>query len=88
MKGYFFKILLLIMSQTSFCQQGFLLPVDKNKITIPFKLINNLIFIPINVNGITLNFLLDTGVEETVLFGIEETETLKFKNPEIGRAHV
>ena len=82
MKGYFFRILLLIMTQTSFCQQGFLLPVDKNKITIPFKLINNLIFIPINVNGITLNFLLDTGVEETVLFGIEETETLKFKNPE------
>ena len=63
-------------------QDGFTINSNKNKITIPFQFINNLIFIPINVNGLELNFLLDTGVEETVLFGLEDSETSSFKNTE------
>ncbi len=67
-----------------FCnaQDGFEFNSNKNKITIPFKFINNLIFIPINVNGLELNFLLDTGVEETVLFGLEDSEQNSFANTE------
>jgi len=41
-----------------------------------------LIFIPLEVNGIELTFLLDTGVKETILFSLEEKEELKFKNVE------
>ncbi len=63
-------------------QDVFTINSNKNKITIPFQFINNLIFIPINVNGLELNFLLDTGVEETVLFGLEDDETSSFKNVE------
>lgn len=63
-------------------QDGFTFNSNKNKIAIPFQFINNLIFIPINVNGLELNFLLDTGVEETVLFGLEDEETSSFKNVE------
>ena len=63
-------------------QIGFTIDSNKNKVTIPFQYINNLIFIPINVNGLELNFLLDTGVEETVLFGLEDAETSSFKNVE------
>jgi hypothetical protein len=59
---------------TSFSQSSFQFESDKNKISIPFKLINNLIFIPIEVNGETLTFLLDTGVEETVLFSLNDKE--------------
>lgn len=47
---------------------------DAKKIVIPFKLINNLIFIPITVNGAELTFLLDTGVAETLLFSLENKE--------------
>jgi hypothetical protein len=47
---------------------------DANKVVIPFKLINNLIFIPINVNGAELTFLLDTGVAETTIFSLENKE--------------
>ncbi|GAB0155295.1 hypothetical protein CHRYSEOSP005_05560 [Chryseobacterium sp. Alg-005] len=47
---------------------------DAKKTIIPFKLINNLIFIPVTVNGAELTFLLDTGVAETLLFSLENKE--------------
>ncbi|SKB72618.1 Aspartyl protease [Soonwooa buanensis] len=63
-------------------QDGFQF-VDKklDKIEIKFVNVNNLIIIPINVNGVDLNFLLDTGVSETVLFSLENKE-VNFKNVE------
>ena len=61
-------------------QDGFVL--DKvDKTVIKFKLINNLIFIPMTVNGVELNFLLDSGVAETLLFSLENKE-VDFKNIE------
>lgn len=48
--------------------------VKVKKAVIPFKLINNLIFIPINVNGAELTFMLDTGVAETILFSLDNKE--------------
>lgn len=59
-------------------QGGFNFEDNKSKIKIPFKLINNLIIIPLQVNGVDLNFLLDTGVEETILFSLDETEAVNF----------
>ncbi|AWA31203.1 signal protein PDZ [Flavobacterium magnum] len=55
-------------------QDGFAALPNKNKITIPFQLINNLIIVPVSVNGVELSFLLDTGVEETVLFSLDDRE--------------
>lgn len=75
-------LLVFIFWQFSFSQEGFHLETDKKKVTIPFQLINNLIFIPINVNGVALNFLLDTGVEETILVSLEDKEELGFNNVE------
>lgn len=54
---------------------------DGKKTVIPFKLINNLIFIPININGADLTFLLDTGVAETSIFSLENQE-IKLVNVE------
>lgn len=54
---------------------------DAKKTVIPFKLINNLIFIPVNVNGAELTFLLDTGVSETSIFSLEDKE-VKLSNLE------
>jgi len=47
---------------------------ESKKAVIPFKLINNLIFIPVNINGVDLTFLLDTGVAETSIFSLENQE--------------
>lgn len=53
-------------------QNGFQFETQKSKVEIPFQLINNLIFIPLEVNGVTLNFLLDTGVDETILLSLDD----------------
>jgi hypothetical protein len=63
-------------------QEGFLFEKNVDKVVIPFKFINNLIFIPIKVNGIELNFLLDSGVDETILFSMEEKKEVSFSNVE------
>lgn len=47
---------------------------DAKKVVVPFKLINNLIFIPVTINGAELTFLLDTGVSETSIFSLENKE--------------
>lgn len=47
---------------------------DAKKVVVPFKLINNLIFIPVTINGAELTFLLDTGVAETSIFSLENKE--------------
>ncbi|MDQ0593526.1 hypothetical protein QFZ37_001895 [Chryseobacterium ginsenosidimutans] len=72
---WIFFISIFMNAQNSFELQ------DAKKTVIPFKLINNLIFIPINVNGVDLTFLLDTGVAETSLFSLENKE-LKLTNLE------
>jgi len=47
---------------------GFELPTGKKRIEIPFELHNNLIIIPVTINGfLTLKFILDTGVETALL---------------------
>ena len=63
-------------------QEVFLFEKNADKVVIPFKFINNLIFIPIKVNGIELNFLLDSGVQETILFSMEDKKEVSFFNVE------
>ena len=75
-----FFVLLTVFSLKA--QSDFLIENNHKKVTIPFKLINNLVFIPIKVNGIELNFLLDSGVEETILFSMEERQEVSFNNVE------
>ncbi|PWA05931.1 aspartyl protease family protein [Flavobacterium psychrotolerans] len=82
MKIRFIFFIVFTFWQFAFSQQGFQLDTNKKKIQIPFQLINNLIFIPINVNGVELNFLLDTGVEETILLSLDDKEGLNLNNVE------
>lgn len=77
-----FKLLLLGLFLSIFvnAQNSFEL-INTKKAVIPFQFINNLIFLPINVNGAELTFLLDTGVSETILFSLENKE-VKLSNVE------
>lgn len=61
-------------------QSSFQLPLGIERDKIPFKLINNLIVIPVSVNGVELSFILDTGVGSTIIFSLEQRETLELKN--------
>ena len=69
----FLRFAFLFLFIFSFGQKGFQV-VDDKKTVIPFQLINNLIFIPLNINGVDLTFLLDSGVNETILFSLENKE--------------
>ena len=73
-------LLFIFFTSFGFSQSVFHIGNNKNKVVIPFQLINNLIFIPINVNGEELTFLLDTGVEETILFSLEDKNEVSFFN--------
>jgi len=76
----FIFIFTLIFSIWTKAQDGFVLD-NADKTVIKFKLINNLIFIPMNVNGVELNFMLDSGIAETLLFSLEN-KNVDFKNIE------
>ncbi|TDQ29762.1 aspartyl protease family protein [Tenacibaculum caenipelagi] len=65
---YFFTFFL---STSVFSQQNFLFfGKDTDKQSLTFQLINNLIVIPLEINGHQLSFILDTGVNKTILFNL------------------
>lgn len=72
-----FLLLFLATIPSVYSQKGFEF-TKKKKIIIPFQLLNNLIIIPVELNSVKLNFILDTGVDQTVLFSLEETDSVKF----------
>ncbi len=74
--------LLLMYSFSIFAQDGFQFKNGVNKVSIPFQFINNLVFIPLNINGVELTFLLDSGVQQTILFSLEDKEEVSLKNIE------
>ncbi|OIV41334.1 PDZ domain-containing protein [Flavobacterium johnsoniae] len=82
MKKYIVLFFVVLLPFCLNAQDNFIIENNKKKAVIPFKLLNNLIFIPIKVNGIELNFLLDSGVEETILFSMDEMQEVKFNNVE------
>lgn len=61
---------------TNSTESSFELTSKKNRsVTIPFKLYNNLIVIPLSINGSdTLNMILDTGVRNTLITSLQTNE--------------
>lgn len=76
-----FTSLLLLSVMFSFGQGKFELP-GKQKAKIRFELINNLIVLPVEINGVKLSFMLDTGVSKPILFNITNTDSLQMNNVE------
>ncbi len=82
MKFKLTAIFIFLFLSNSWSQNGFQFETHKKKISIPFQFINNLIIIPIQVNGVTLNFMVDTGVDDTILFSLDETDEVSFSKIE------
>ena len=70
-KQLYVFILLFLLSFSGVGQEKFQLSNSLKKNSISFQLLNNLIVIPVDVNGMELLFLLDTGVDKTILFNLE-----------------
>lgn len=73
--------LLFICFSTSIVgQSGFFLESNKKRDRIPFRLVNNLPIIDVEINGTPLSFILDTGVKSTILFSLEEADSIQLRN--------
>jgi hypothetical protein len=89
MRIYFLIALVFLFKHQSLLAQetGLIIKESKEKVSFSFDLEDNLILIPISINGIDLRFILDTGVSETLLFSsslpqdipLNDVETIKLK---------
>ena len=57
--------------------QNFDLPKDQKYEKVKFQLINNVVVIPIEVNGTELSFILDSGVSTPLLFNLTEQDSIQ-----------
>lgn len=60
--------------------QGFKLPKDKKFEKINFEMINNLIVLPLEINGSKLTFVLDSGVSKPILFNLSDKDSIQINN--------
>ena len=60
--------------------QKFTLPEGTTHEKVNFELINNLIVIPIEINQAKLNFILDTGVSNPILFNLSDQDSIQLRN--------
>ncbi len=80
MRKVSFFILFISFSASLLAQTGFFINGNKKKDRIPFRLVNNLPIIEVEVNGTPLSFILDTGVKSTILFSLEEADSVQLRN--------
>lgn len=81
LKSSVFYICLLFAINFGYSQGRFNI-VGKENVSesIPFKLVNNMIVIKGKINGKELAFILDTGIKRTMLFNLQVTDTIPFRN--------
>lgn len=75
-----YLVFFLLAFASSFGQVGFEWQSDKDKITIPFTFVDNLIIIPVEINNTKLNMLLDSGSEPSLIFSFPENDTIPLYN--------
>lgn len=85
MNGYRYKYGFFIICAFAFLFQGqgqgyvFTDGRDVSK-KIRFELINNLVVVPLQVNGTRLNFILDSGVSQPILFNLSDLDSVALRN--------
>ncbi len=77
------RFLILLLSFWAAGQNAFEFPKNTTKDKIDIQLINNLMLLPVEVNGVALTFLLDTGASSTVIFSFEETDSLQLNDSKV-----
>lgn len=81
LQGVIIKFLFFWLFTLSFVfAQKYELRGDKKHQKIKFELVNNLIVIPIEVNGTQLSFVLDTGVSTPILFNLADKDSVQLNN--------
>ncbi|WP_439130340.1 aspartyl protease family protein [Polaribacter sp.] len=82
-KTVLFFILFFTLVLELYPQKGYHFKnTSKNKERIRFQLINNLVVIPLEINGKKLSFILDSGVSKTILFNITKNDSIGLNDVE------
>ncbi|MCG9970841.1 aspartyl protease family protein [Christiangramia crocea] len=74
-------ILISAIFSNTFSQNEFVIENDKGKFKQKFDLVNDLVILPVEVNGREMSFLLDTGVNSTILFSLSSEDSATVNNP-------
>ncbi len=80
MRPIYIWMLFLCFDNYSNAQGVFKIDGEKQSFDMDFEKVNDLVIIPVVVNGVELNFLLDTGVDSSIIFSLEEKDSLSVKN--------
>lgn len=78
-----FVISFLLMLPEAFSQGQFIVGNAKGVYKQKIELVNDLVVVPVEVNGKKLDFLLDTGVNSTILFSVGELDSTVINNPTV-----
>ena len=70
---------ILCLGHTLYAQK-FHIPSEKKFEKVRFELINNLIVIPVELNGSKLSFILDSGVTSPILFNLSNQDSIQINN--------
>jgi hypothetical protein len=81
LRGYVFWVFVgFLLASGPVTAQHYLLPSGKDRTDrIRFELINNLVIIPMEVNGASLNFILDSGVSKPILFNLTGQDSIELR---------
>ena len=74
------RLLFVICFPMFLFSQSYKLQKEKKFEKVSFELINNLIVIPVEVNGTELSFVMDSGVGTPILFNIADQDSIQLKN--------
>lgn len=79
MKNTVLTILLILSLNNIEAQNGFVLKKGIEKEKISFDQFSNLIVLPVTVNDVSFNFILDTGAARTIIFNLKGIDSLSIK---------
>ncbi len=77
---FFFSLLFICSIGCAVNAQTYQLPKGKKFHKVKFQLINNLMIIPVEVNGTELSFVLDSGVGTPILFNLADQDSIQLNN--------
>ena len=81
MRQFIDHFLILVLVLPFFCfSQKFQMEEGKRVQKMKFQLINNVIIIPVEVNGSSLSFILDSGVSTPILFNLTGQDSIQIND--------
>ncbi|TKD56558.1 PDZ domain-containing protein [Flavobacterium sp. ASW18X] len=80
MRNFYVLGLLLLCTTTHTLGQTYRFAKKKKFERIKFEQVNNLILVPVTINGAPLKFILDSGVSSPILFNLNDQDSIQINN--------